>query len=455
MRNDSPVTSSTSDKFVADQRAARREHRGWYFYDWASSAFSTTVITVFLGPYLTSVARAAAENGEQVTLLGIVPVAPESYLPFMVSISVALQVVLLPLVGGLADVSSRKKYVMAAGAYVGSIAVMAMFFLQGTAYQLGGVLFLIANLAFGASLVVYNSFLPDIASPDERDGVSSRGWAVGYVGGIVLLIANLALYLGHESFGLTESMAVRISLFSAGAWWAIFTLIPLRRLLNRPAKHSLSGSAVTGGFRQLGATLRELPRYPQALLFLAAFFFFNDGIQTVIGLSATYADIELGLSTTLVIAAVIVVQVVGIAGALILGRLARVFGAKRVVLASLVLWSVTLVLAFLVPKGAGVLFLVLAALIGFVLGGSQALARSLFAQLVPRDREAEYFSLYEVSNGASSILGPLVFGLSLQFLGSYRIAILALVVFFIIGGILLARVNVRAGIEQANQRVLA
>jgi UMF1 family MFS transporter len=445
------VTGSATDRFVADQRAARREQRGWYFYDWASSAFSTTVITVFLGPYLTSVAQAAADAGEQVTLLGVVPVAPESYFPFMVSISVALQVLLLPLVGGLADVSSRKKYVMAAGAYVGALAVMGMFFLDGTRYQLGGVLFLIANVAFGASLVVYNSFLPDIASPDERDGVSSRAWAMGYVGGIILLVANLVLFLGHDAFGVTESAAVRISLFSAGAWWAIFTLIPLARLVNRPAKHVRTGSALTGGFRQLGATLRELPRYPQALLFLAAFFFFNDGIMTVIGLSATYADIELGLSTTLVIAAVIIVQIVGIAGALILGRLARSFGAKRVVLASLVMWSVTLVIAFVIPAGAGTLFLVLAALIGFVLGGSQALARSLFAQLVPRDREAEYFSLYEVSNGASSILGPLVFGLSLQLLGSYRIAILALVVFFIIGGILLARVNVRVGVEQANR----
>jgi len=191
------VTSAATDRFVADQRSARREQRGWYFYDWASSAFSTTVITVFLGPYLTSVAQAAADAGEQVTLLGIIPVAPESYFPFMVSISVALQVILLPLVGGLADVSSKKKYVMAGGAYVGALAVMAMFFLDGTRYQLGGVLFLLANVAFGASLVVYNSFLPDIAKPDERDGVSSRAWAMGYVGGLILLVANLVLFLGH------------------------------------------------------------------------------------------------------------------------------------------------------------------------------------------------------------------------------------------------------------------
>jgi len=441
------VTSAATDRFVADQRSARREQRGWYFYDWASSAFSTTVITVFLGPYLTSVAQAAADAGEQVTLLGIIPVAPESYFPFMVSISVALQVILLPLVGGLADVSSKKNYVMAGGAYVGALAVMAMFFLDGTRYQLGGVLFLLANVAFGASLVVYNSFLPDIAKPDERDGVSSRAWAMGYVGGLILLVANLVLFLGHSAFGITEGMAVRIALFSAGAWWALWTLIPLARLRNRPPAPLPEGVSRGGlGFGRLAHTLRDIMRYPQALLFLAAFFFFNDGIQTVIALSATYADQELGLETTVIIVAVIIVQVVGIAGALLLGRVAGRLGAKRVVLGTLVLWALVVFIAFLIPAGNATPFLVLAACIGFVLGGSQALSRSLFAQLVPRDSEAEYYSFYEISNGASSLLGPLLFGLTLQFLGSYRVALLALVIFFIIGGVLLSRVNMRKGI---------
>ncbi|MBU6244272.1 MAG: MFS transporter [Actinomycetales bacterium] len=440
------VDVQTSDA----SRARRREQRGWYFYDWASSAFSTTVITVFLGPYLTSVARAAAEAGEPVTLFGLFPVTVESYFPYVVSASVILQVLVMPFVGALADRSSSKKTWMAIGAYVGAGAVMGMFFLEGTGYQLGGILFVIANVAFGTSLVVYNSYLPDIAEPDERDGVSARGWALGYAGGIILLIVNLALFLGHDSFGLTESMAVRISLLSAGAWWAIFSLIPLSRLrrgratatgIDRPT----GATGMLSGFRQLGHTLRELPRYPQALLFLVAFFFFNDGIQTVIGLSATYAQEELGLPTTTVIVSVLVVQVVGIGGALIMGWAAGPLGAKRVVLASIALWAVMVFAAYLIPAGVATLYLVLAACIGFVLGGSQALARSLFAQLVPRDREAEYFSLYEVSSGASSILGPLIFAVTLQFLGSYRVAILALVVFFAIGGVLLSRLNVRRG----------
>ena len=433
-----------------DPRSRRREQRGWYFYDWAASAFSTTVVTVFLGPYLTDIAQNAADAGQRITLLGVIPVSAQSYVPYGVALSVAVQLIVMPIVGAIADTARSKKSVMALFTYIGAFAVMGMFFLQGDNYQLGGALFVVANAAFGAAIVVYNSYLPEIATPDERDGVSSRGWAMGYVGGIILLLVNLALFLGHASFGLTEGMAVRVSLLSAGAWWAIFALIPLARLRDRPAAASRqSHGGAAAGFRQLGHTLRDLRRYPVALLFVIAFFFYNDGIQTVIALSATYADQELGLETTIIIAAVIIVQVVGIAGALLLGRLARRYTAKHVVLASLVLWAVVLVVAYLIPAGAATLFLVLAAFIGFVLGGSQALSRSLFAQLIPRDREAEYFSFYEISGGASSILGPLLFGLTLQFRGSYRVAILALVVFFVVGGALLLRVDVRRGMEQA------
>jgi len=427
----------------------RREQRGWYFYDWAASAFSTTVGTVFLGPYLTEIARTAEESGEQITLLGVIPVTAESYVPYGVALSVAFQLLLMPIVGAIADTAKSKKSIMGLFAYIGAFAVMGMFFLDGTNYQLGGILFIIANAAFGAALVVYNSFLPEIATPEERDGVSSRAWAMGYAGGIILLVANLVLFLGHSSFGITEGMAVRIALFSAGAWWALFTLIPLARLRNRPnrlASDVTEGGRRGVGFRQLAHTMRDLRRYPVALLFVIAFFFYNDGIQTVIALSATYADQELGLETTIIIVAVLIVQTVGIAGALLLGRAARRFTAKKVVLFSLVLWALVLVVAFVLPAGSSLPFLFLAAFIGFVLGGSQALSRSLFAQLVPRDREAEYFSFYEISGSASSLLGPLLFGLTLQFLGSYRVAILALVVFFIIGGVLLARVNMQQGV---------
>lgn len=442
----SPVNGTT-----LDPKARRREQRGWYFYDWANSAFSTTVAALFLGPYLTEVAKSAAGAGEQIKILWLIPVSAESYFPFIVSLSVLLQIILMPILGSVADVVRSKKTVLGVLAYTGALATMALYFVSGSNYQLGGVLFLIANVAFGAAFAVNNSYLPQIAEPDERNRVSSVAWAMGYVGGGILLVLNLGFYLQAESLGVSQSMAVRISLFSAGLWWAVFTIIPLIRLRNRPPIHPATTNVLSSGFRQLGHTLSSLRDYPQALLFLVAFFFFNDGIQTAISMSAVYATEELDLSLDgAVIPALVLVQAIGIVGALVLGRLARRYTAKNVVLFSLVLWTVVLIFGFFTPAGRPLMFFILAALIGFVLGGSQALSRALFAQLVPKYREAEYFSLYEVSNGASSVLGPLVFGLTLLLTDSYRYALLFLIVFFVIGGILLTRVNVAKGVAQVN-----
>jgi MFS-type transporter involved in bile tolerance (Atg22 family) len=205
-----------------------REQRGWYIYDWANSAFASTVVTLFLGPYLTAVAKAAAHPDGFIYPFGI-PVEPRSWWGYLVAFSVLLQVFFLPLVGTMADRSAAKKQLLAACAYVGAGATLAMFFIEGTAYLTGGVLFVIANVAFGASIVVYNAFLPEIATPEERDSVSSKGWGIGYLGGGIVLGLNLLLFSRAETLGITEALAVRISLASAGAWWAVFTLVALVR----------------------------------------------------------------------------------------------------------------------------------------------------------------------------------------------------------------------------------
>ena len=433
-----------------DPRARRREQRGWYFYDWANSAFSTTVVTVFLGPYLTEVTKNAAGAGDFVYPLGL-PVLAGSFFPYVLSLSVALQVLLLPLTGAVADRTQRKKQLLALFAYIGAVATMGLYLIHGSAYLLGGLLFLVANLSFGASIVVYNAFLPEIAAPDERDGVSSRGWALGYLGGALLLGANLALFAAHGSLGLSVRHAVRISLLSAGAWWALFTLIPLKALRSRRPGHSSEQGrrALTAGFRQLLNTLRAARAYPQTLLFLAAYLLYNDGIQTVITLSVTYAAEELKLGQDTLISAILMVQFVAFLGALLLGAFARLFGAKRVVLASLILWTGVVVLAYFLETGVAWQFYLLAAFIGIVLGGSQALSRSLFSHMIPGGQEAEYFSLYEISERGTSWLGPLIFGLTLQLTGSYRSALVSLVVFFIVGFVLLVMVNVRRAIVEA------
>ncbi|HEY9439382.1 MAG TPA: MFS transporter [Streptomyces sp.] len=428
-----------------------REQRGWYFYDFACSVYSTSVLTVFLGPYLTSVAEAAADADGFVHPLGV-PVRAGSLFAYAVSVSVVLAVVLMPVVGAAADRTGRKKPLLATAAYVGAAATAGMFFLDGNRYLLGAFLLIVANASISVSMMLYNAFLPQIATPDERDAVSSRGWAFGYTSGAFVLVLNLVLYTGHDAFGLSESEAVRVCLASAGVWWGAFTLVPLRRLRDRRAAPGSEG-AVNSGWRQLGATLRDMRRHPLTLSFLLAYLVYNDGIQTVISQASLYGSEELGLGQTTLITAVLLVQVLAVAGALAMARLARVYGAQRTILGALAVWTLILGAAYVLPAGSPVFFCTLAAAIGLVLGGSQALSRSLFSHLVPGGKEAEYFSAYEMSDRGLSWLGPLVFGLGYQLTGSYRDAILTLVSFFVLGAVLLARVPVRAGAAAAGNPV--
>ncbi|MFF1627411.1 MFS transporter [Streptomyces sp. NPDC058246] len=435
----------------ADEVAERRrEQHGWYFYDWACSVYSTSVLTVFLGPYLTSVAKHAADADGFVHPLGI-PIRAGSFFAYAVSASVILSIFVMPIAGAAADRTGRKKPLLAAAAYLGAAATTGMFFLDGDRYLLGGLLLIVANASVAVSMVLYNSYLPQIAPPEERDAVSSRGWAFGYAAGSLVLVANLILFTAHDTFGVSESTAVRICLASAGVWWGAFTLVPLKRLRDR--RTTAAASASVHGWRQLAATVRDMRGKPLTLAFLLAYLVYNDGIQTVISQASVYGSEELGLSQSTLIVAVLLVQVLAVGGALGMGRLARTYGAKRTILGSLVAWTVTLAAGYFLPAGAPVWFFVLAAGIGLVLGGSQALSRSLFSHLVPGGKEAEYFSAYEMSDRGMSWLGPLLFGLTYQLTGSYRDAIISLVAFFVIGFVLLARVPVRQAVRDAGNPV--
>jgi MFS transporter, UMF1 family len=430
----------------------RREQQGWYFYDWANSVFSTSVLTVFLGPYLTEVAKSAADAEGYVHPLGL-DVRAGSYFAYAVSLSVLLSVLVMPLAGAIADHTGRKKPILGLFAYIGAGATAAMFFLDGDRYLLGGALLVVANVSFATSAVIYNAFLPQIAGPEERDAVSSRGWAFGYAAGSVVLVANLALFLQHEEIGVSEGSAVRICLASAGLWWALFTVVPLLRLRERPGAVAGSGFSLLTGWRQLAGTFRELRRYRLTMLFLLAYLVYNDGVQTVITQASVFGSEELGVDQTTLIGAVLLVQVLAVAGALLMGRLAARHGAKRTVLGSLVAWTAIVGAGYFLPAGAPVFFFALAAGIGLVMGGSQALSRSLYAQLVPAGKEAEFFSLYEVSDRGTSWLGPLVFGLAYQLTESYRAAIISLVVFFVVGFVLLLRVPVERAAAAAGNPV--
>ncbi len=481
------------------RRRDTRQQRGWYFYDWANSSFPTTVITLFFGPYLILVAQTAIERtvraagdalattvpawGDQafrdwlaeaiavltpaaaaagqsleqlvgaaalegkVQLLGIA-LFPEQLFFYAIPVSAIVQIVTLPILGAFVDRSSRKRAWLGWTAYLGAGTTVAMFLITPGRWQLALLLVGVANVLFQASVVVYDSFLPEIATVDDRDRVSSRGWALGYIGGGLLLAVNLAIFQ-LEPFGISGTTAVRVSLASAGVWWAIFTIIPLRLLEDGPAlvAEGSAGRAVLGAFGELVRTTRLVASYPETVKFLVAFLLFNGGVGTVIAAAGSYAIEELRIGEADLVLAILMVQFVAFFGALIMGRIAERAGAKTVVLWSLVLWSVVVTYGRFVPAGDVTVFFVLAAAIGFVLGGTQALSRSLFSHLVPARREAEFYSFYQISDRGTNILGPAALAFAYGLFGSYREGILVLIVLFVLGGLMLVLTDMRKGID--------
>ena len=407
---------------------------------------------MFLGPYLASLAAEAAKAyPDGMARLAGIPIAPDSFMPYCVSFSVGMQVLFLPILGAIADYSHLRKQMMQLFATIGAMATILLFLVAGDLWWLGGLLFIIANLTFGAAMVFYNSYLPDIASEEKRDSVSSYGWAMGYLGGGLLLLLNLIFYQFRETLGVPTGLAVRINLASAGVWWLGFSFFTWARLRPRHAHRALPAGEgyVSVGFKQLAHTIRELKHFPETLKYLLAYFLYNDGIQTVIAVSATFAaapiirgglEIETGTLTIVIL----MIQFMAFFGALLWGKLAGWIGAKQSIIISLVIWAGVVIYAYSGLQGDSRVtqFFILGAFIALVMGGSQAISRSLFAQIIPSGKEAEFYSFYEVSERGTSWIGPLLFGLMNQWFGNLRLAILSLIFFFIMGLVLLPFVNV-------------
>lgn len=460
-----PATSSSRTSKSQSAKSSRhagdknnpREVFGWKVYDWANSAFSTTIVGALYGPYLTEVTqRVVGENGVVVSFGPLGAITAKSFFPTCVSIAVFLQIFLLPILGSIADYSNLKKKMMALFCYIAVAATCLMFFVDGRLYWLGGLLFVIANLGFGAALVFYNSFLNEITTEDQRDKVSSRGFAYGYLGGGLLLALNFLLVKSAPRLGLDPYLAVRISLLSAGVWWGGFALITFATLKTRAAEKTLprGKSYLTVGFSELGRTFRELARLRYTMKYLIAYLFFNDGIQTVISMASVFMAQELfiarGLKTdqSFLLGIFLMVQFVAIFGALLFERIANAIGTKNAILISLVSWAGVVIYCygFLYTTGAA---WALGAVIGIVLGGSQALSRSLFSRMIPAGREASFFGIYEVSERGTSWLGPLVFGVVVAATDSYRQALLSLVIFFVVGTIALYFTDTDKAIHQS------
>ncbi len=435
----------------------RKEIFGWLTYDWANSAFFTTVVTVLAGPYLTALAQNDVGKGGVVLDLGpFGSVVAENLYTSTLGISIFLQVFLLPVLGSIADFTPLKKKLMAFFCYLGVVSSSLLFFITDSGYLLGCLFVLVANMSFAAANVFYNSYLVDITTEDKRDTVSSYGYAAGYAGGLIMLAINFAMLSFAPSLGITQAFAARVSMLAASLWWGSFALITFYYVRSRTPVRTMSDGRgiISIGFIEVWRTLKELVGLRYTLVFLIAYLLYNDGIQTVILNSSVFLSQELFVSKgleadpTFLLAIFFVAQVFALIGAVVFERIARLIGAKNTILVCLVIWAGICIFAYAILSNTFQAW-IMAAFIGLVLGSTQALSRSLFSQMIPKDRESAFFGLYEISEKGTSWLGNLVFAIVVGTTGSYRQAILALIFFFIAGFVILFFTNVTRAIHEA------
>lgn len=421
----------------------RRDLRAWAMYDWANSAMVTTIVTAVFPIYFAKVAAA-----------GLEPAVATKRLADATTIGLAIIAILSPILGAIADRAGVKKKLLGISLLIGVAAVGLMFFIEQGEWLYAAILFVVANIAVNASYVCYDSFLPHIAKPEEMDKVSTAGYALGYVGGGILLALNLAWIQRPEWFGLPHgegltpaqsTLPTRLAFLSVAVWWLVFS-IPLFRDVPEPPATGDGKIAVRGAIKELGNTFRRLGRFKQAVLMLIAFLIYNDGIGTIIRMATIYGT-EIGISTGSLIASIMIVQFVGIPFAFLFGSFAGKIGAKRAIFVGLVVYAGISLLGYYMTTATH--FLILALLVGMVQGGTQALSRSMFASMIPKDRSAEFFGFFAVVEKFAGIFGPWVFARVIGVTGSSRAAILAVVIFFVIGGTLLHFVDVEQGQREA------
>ena len=412
----------------------RPELRAWAMYDWAESAFWSTVITAVFPRFFSDYAAA-----------GMSPVEATARFAWTTTIAVTIIALIGPVLGAVADARGWRKPLLAVFMTVGVLSTLLMATIGRGEWMYAAGLFMVANIGVATSRVFYDSLLPHIAAPDEIDRVSTAGFAVGFFGGGILLLINLAWILAPETFGLQDTTsAIRLTFISVAAWWLLFS-IPLFRRVREPRTLPGRGRASAGVLDTIGhlaAMFRELRGYRQAFLMLVAFLLYNDGIQTIIRMASIYGA-EVGIDQNAQIAAFVIVQFVGVPCSFAFGAVADRIGPKPALYGALVVYTGISVLGFFMTSAWH--FFALAFLVGTVQGGSQALSRSLFARMIPKHKSSEYFGFYSVFEKFAGILGPALFAASVTLFGSSRAAVLSVIAFFIIGGLVLRKVDVRQG----------
>ncbi len=414
----------------------RRDLRAWAMYDWANSAFQTTIVAAIFPIYFQKVAAAGMPG----------PVATSRF-AWATTWAILIVAVVAPLLGAVADHAPVKKRLLGVFLGIGAGATAAMYFITRGDWVFALVLFVISNVGVAGSIVFYESLLPHLASEEELDRVSTAGYALGYLGGGVLLAINI-LMMSHPSWFLlpNREIAVRASLASVALWWVVFSIPLFRNVPEPPRRVREVGHVHHGGLvaaaRQLLQTLRELRRYRQAFLLLLAFLLYNDGIQTIIRMATTYGT-EIGIDENAMIGALLLTQFIGVPFGFLFGFIADTIGAKRAVFIGLVVYSLITVLGYFMRTATH--FFALALLVGMVQGGTQALSRSLFASMIPKAKSSEFFAFFGVFERYAGILGPALFAWVVAHSGSSRNAILSVLAFFVIGGVILTFVDVAEG----------
>jgi len=418
----------------------RPELRAWAMYDWANSAFWTTVIVAVFPPFFSDYAAA-----------GLTPNEATARFAWATTIAVTIVAVLGPVLGAIADYRAVKKKMLAAFMGLGVAATLLMATIERGGWAYAALLFMVANIAVAASQVFYDSLLPHIAAPDELDRVSTSGFALGFLGGGILLLVNLAWILSPGTFGLPDTVAaIKLSFVSVAFWWLIFSIPLLRRVPEPPRAlerdETGSENAIRVAVVRVWETFHELRGYKDAFLMLVAFLLYNDGIQTIIRMASIYGT-EIGIDRNAQIAAFVVVQFTGIPCSFLFGSLAGRVGAKRAIYFALAIYTGISVLGYFMTTTWQ--FFALAFLVGTVQGGSQALSRSVFARMIPKHKSSEYFGFFSVFEKFAGIAGPALFATSVTLFGSSRAAILSVILFFVAGGIVLTRVNIAEGEARA------
>lgn len=404
-------------------------------YDWANSAFATTVMAAVLPVYYSQVAGADLSANTATVYWG-----------YTIAIALLITAAIAPIMGAIADYSGVKKKLLMIFAAVGIFATALLYFVTTGDWLLASALFIVGNIGFAIAEVFYNSLLPSVAEPENIDQVSTKGYALGYLGGGILLGINLLMI----EFMSDKILASRLSFVSVSIWWALFT-IPIIKNVREPEvseKKKIHINPVTAGFRRLTKTFKELKSYRQLFLFLIAFWVYNDGIGTIIKMATIYGA-EIGINQTDLIGALLMTQFVGIPFAFAFGRLARYLGTKNSILIGLFVYTLISIGGYFMETALH--FWILAFLVGTVQGGTQALSRSFFGSMLPKSKTAEFYGFYGMSSKFAGIVGPLVFAVVSQVTGTSRLSIISLIVFFIIGGVILTKVDEKEGIKIAQR----